>query len=477
MIATYEKANTKFPKDNWVLREKGLLHIWNGEIEKGKTIFKKLLLELGDKFYVWSEFSTCFNDNLKLKIAMLCKAIQLEKNEDFLGDVRLQLSNALIGAGLLENAFVELELYKTHRVEKGWKLSDTYEELKTRVKDISTSSLNGNTLLYQEFIPIAEEFVYQDISWTEVVLTDLWKNDNNAEKCNFSNGEDVNFSISKKRFKELRNVQIGNVFNFKLLETLKEGERRRRRVRKFSSRKIQRKSNLNYSPLMIKVSSKSNWSILKDEHAIIDYINVDKNVIHGITTKNETIFFKEDIRKYQQGDFVRGKRLKTERKEKIIIELKNISKSTWDDSISFFPIYKSVIDHVNFNKEIFHFVADINTDGIIRFHETKLKLQAGSIIEIRMVQKKNNKTGRMVNRILEINESAELSHNLIKEVKGELSLNYKGGISSEPDFGFVKDIYVPKNILKKNHVVFDCMVKAKAIFSNGKWRIFELKEV
>lgn len=79
LIQPYEKAIKLFPDDEWLLREKALLHLKNNEFELAIKIYKQLVLVLSDKHYVWQEFSDCIVSDNSLKIGMLSKALRLEK--------------------------------------------------------------------------------------------------------------------------------------------------------------------------------------------------------------------------------------------------------------------------------------------------------------------------------------------------------------------------------------------------------------
>jgi len=81
LIHSYEKAIKLFPDDEWLLREQALLHFKNNELELAIKIYKQLVLELGDKHYVWQEFSDCIISDNSLKIGMLSKALSLEKTK------------------------------------------------------------------------------------------------------------------------------------------------------------------------------------------------------------------------------------------------------------------------------------------------------------------------------------------------------------------------------------------------------------
>ena len=70
------------------------------------------------------------------------------------------------------------------------------------------SSIKNNQALYEQFITLAEEYAYQDINWSDFVLVDIWKNDKNRDRCKFTNGQEIEFSIGKQRFKSIRKAKI-----------------------------------------------------------------------------------------------------------------------------------------------------------------------------------------------------------------------------------------------------------------------------
>lgn len=489
LLDVYNLAVSKYPQDEWLKRERALLLIRNEDLDSAIEVYKSLVLELGDKAYIWKEFSSCFHDKNDLKIGMLSKALQLERNEDFLGDIHLELAQALIESSLLENAMVELSTYKRHREEKGWKLSETYNKLIAKTSDSSTT-LKNNKQLYEKFVPKAEEFAYQDIEWSSFVLYDVWKNpENNKERCNFTNGNGIDFSISKRRFKQLRNARIGNVFELKLHKEEKEPVKKEEPVNWrniYSAKQIEYK----YIPLLLKNSLKEDWSTLEDEIAVIDYINTEKNVIHVITAKNEEIFFKDDIQKYKVNDFILSKRLETKRKDEVRIELKNIKAIEKETAMDKFDKVLAVVDNINQEKNLFHFVANKTIHGIVRFRETDLRPTEGDVFEVRIAKKTDRKRNKVIYKAIELEETSERPGNLVKSIQGTLELKYKiGGYTRDfsdldedeireikPDFGFVNDFYVPKYILKKFNISCDCNVTAKAVFSGEKWKIIELEK-
>ena len=486
LLPIYSKAVKVYPEDKWLLRENALMLIKNNELQSAINIYRKLVLELGDKSYIWNEFSTCFKDKTDLKIGMLSKAIQLEKNEDFLGDTHIELAKILFDNGLIENCIVELNLYKRHRELKGWRLSELYIEISDKTKNQITS-LKDNKSLYGKYIPIAEQYAFEEIDWKEVILVDKWKNDEGKERIAFTNGKKIDFSIGSRRFNLLKQSSLGNVYKFKLYkqEIKKEDEA------KFDWMEKTISTEYKYIPLIVEKSEKSDWSILDDIYATVDYINTEKNIIHAITSDNKEVFFLKGEIQLQIGDFIIAKYYIKKVKDEIRIELKNIVKIDKKNAVVHFSKIIAVIDGVNKEKNLFHYVGNSTFQGIIRFTETDIIPEEGKFLEIYFASKVDKKHKKTIFKAIQISETEETNPNLIKSIKGNLELKYKRGggtvdfyaldkddnSNKSPDFGFVGNFYVPKNVLSENKITSNCNITATAIFSGDKWKIIKLEKV
>jgi len=492
LLPLYSKAVQLFPDDEWLLRENALLLIKNNELESAIGIYRKLVLELGDKSYIWSEFSSCFIivADKELKIGMLSKAIQLEKNEDFLGNIHLELAEALHDHGLIENCLVELNSYKCHRELKGWKPSKLFNELSDKTKSQNTN-LKDNKSIYEKYVPVAEQYAYKEIEWTEAILVDRWKNDEGKERVAFTNGKTIDFSIGSRRFNLLKNSSIGTVCKFKLYkQEIKEAVEA-----KFTWMDKITPKEYKFIPLIVEKSDKADWSILDDAYAAIDYINVEKKVVHAITADNKAVFFPQGKIQLQVGDFIKAKIFTKKIKGEIRIELKNISKTDKEDVIDKFPCNIAVIDWVSEEKQRFHFVISPEVQGVISFTDTELRPKEGESIKVSTVVKFDKKQNKQRIRVLQIEPTNESPSNLKKkDISGLLTLKFKmhgetlehedlgfedteEANSVKPDFGFISDYYVPKRLLEKNKISENCQVKASLIFAGNKWKIVNIERV
>ena len=478
LIKPYETAIKLFPDDEWLLREKALLHFKNNELELAIKIYKQLVLVLSDKHYVWQEFSDCIISDNSLKIGMLSKALSLEKNEDFLGDIHLGLAKVLIEENLLDNALVELETYKKHREIKGWKLSPSFEELSQKASSVK-QSLKDNQELYKKYIPFAENFAYADFDWTEVVLVDKWKDDKGKDRLAFTDGKTIEFAISKNRFEVLKQSELGQILKFKFhkQEIKKEVENR---FSWFGKNVI---TEYKYIPLIAEKSEKKYWEILEDTFAFVDYINKEKGIIHAITTENKEVFFPQIKPELQIGDFVTAKSYIKKVKEENRTELRQIQKIDKGSVIAKFQTQIAIVDGVNEQKQLFHFIISPKLQGIVKFTETNLRPKEGDFIKLTFATKiDKDKKSRV--KILSIELTEGVNPNLRKDITGLLEVKYKGDYEEEdlPDFAFIGDYYVPKYLLEKHSITEDCKVNARVIYGEDKmlrprWKVIKIQKI
>lgn len=478
LIQLYEKALKAFPNDEWLLREKALLHIKNNEFELAIQIYRQLVLELPNKHYVWQEFADCIVSDNSLKIGMLSKALSLEKNEDFLGNIHIDLAKVLIEENLLENSLIELDAYRKHREKKGWKLSPNFEEL-YQIATPSKSSLKDNRELYKKHIPFAENFAYSDFNWTEVVLVDKWKDNKGKDRLTFTDGKTIEFVVSQSRFELLKQVQLGQIFKFKLhkqkVDNKDEGT--------FGGFMKNSMTEYMYTPLITEKSERVHWDILEDTFAVVDYINTEKNVIHAITTKNNETFFPQVKPELQVGDFITSKSFIKKIKDESRIELRQIQKIEIESAISKFQTQIAIVDGVNEQKQLFHFVISSKLQGIVKFAETSLRPSEGDFIQLSYATKLTRE-GKLRVIVLKIEQTEDENQNLRKDIIGILQVKYKDYNYDQeiPDFAFIEDFYVPKYLLEKHLITTDCKVSARVIYAEDKmkrvrWKVIDIQKI
>ena len=152
----------------------------------------------------------------------------------------------------------------------------------------------------------------------------------------------------------------------------------------------------------------------------------------------------------------------------------------------------AVVDHINIQKELFHYVIDSRSDGIVKFCNTSIRPKIGSFIKIKYFKTHNKKTKKDKIHLVSIKQTNESKASLVKCLSGRITLKYKldGRTfdyedvvnkipeidTNKPDFGFVADYYVPKFMLNKKSVYKDCEVDVKVLFNGEKWSVFHLQK-
>lgn len=476
LIDLYDTAVKKFPDDDWNIRSKAQLHLRAGQLAQAKSIYKDLCLKMGEKFYIWSEFADCC-ENTEIKIALLCKALSLEKNEDFIGKIRLELARQLIKVQKYENAAVELVQYREHYAEMGWRI-DT--EIDTLWELCASSDLapGRNAAFYLENISIAEEHAYADIPYTEMVLVGKWKNDDGKVMMTFVDGDAIEFTTNKKRYPALNDSHEGQVWKFKLYkdETIKTVPD----IYSWCSPKTE--TIIKYIPLIVERSNTTDWSILPVKYGYVQHVNTEKKACHIYSTDSNLVYEHFEEHTLEKGDFVTFRQYTKKVKEEKRVFFKDIKKCDAAEGLAQFKSRIVAVDDVNTQKQLFHFVLGPKLiSGILHYDQTELRPSIGDFIKIhyfvrKIEDKKHPGQEKKVVEVLKAEATDEINRDLIKDIKGRLKLKYRSHYDDgEPDFAFIDDYYVHRTILHKYNIDSDCDVKAKVIYSgDGKWKVFEI---
>lgn len=478
LIDLYGTAVEKFPDDDWNIRSKALLYLRAGQLTKARSIYKELCLKMGDRYYIWSEFAECWKDS-KIKIALLCKSLSLEKNEDFIGKIRLNLARELIKAKYFENAAIELEQYKAHYTKMGWRIDADVDSLMAQCPSMA-SLKDKNASFYESQIPIAEEHAYADIPYTEMVLVDSWKNDDGKVMLSFVDGDSIEFATKNKRFPLLRDCKEGQVLRFKLYKD----ESVVTIPNEYSWQKPKKETITKYIPLAVAPSETPDWSILPVKFGYIQHINVDKKVYHIYSSESNFVYEHFEKQDFDKGDFVSFRQYSKKVKDEKKIFIKDIQKRDKSEAIEQFRSRIVAVDDVNEKLQLFHFVLGPNRiSGILHYDQTELRPSVGDCLKIHYYvrtteDKKNPGKERKVIEVLKAETSDEVNSSLVKDIEGLLELKYRNRFDDgDPDFAFIGDYYVHKTLLDKYNIISDCHVKAKVIYAgDGKWKVFELSK-
>jgi hypothetical protein len=475
MLSAYAKAIIKYPQDNFLNRDYALFLVKDNQLEKAAEIYRKLVIELAAQPYIWHEFSSCVTaEATGIRIGMLAKALSLQNDEAYLGDIRIDLATVLLESGRGTAALAQLKIYSSFRLQKRWPLGNRYAELVKLTENITE---NDDVDIFTDYIKTAEDFAFSAYEWTEVVAVEKWTDDKKRETMLLTNGNTISFITNSNRFSILNKAGVGSTFRCRVLTTVENQHSR------FSP------PVYHHTPLVIDGSDTEPWSPLPELVAVADYINSDKKIVHAITPSNEEIFFRDATGKLQKGNFIRARYYIKASEKGIRMEVCEPSLCEKKEAMPYFKQYLAVVDSVNIAKELFHYVVSPKIQGLVKFEEAPFVPDVGSILNIVVVSKKDQKNNKIIYRTLDLTLSDDSSP-LKKNISGLLELKYKrNGVTLgssdlefdteadfKPDFGFIGNYYVPKEILHETQIFLDTEVEATAIFTGEKWKVIDMKK-
>lgn len=470
LSSLYDVLMKHVKADEWILRQRATIYTWQQQYDSAISIYKQLLLDLSDKYYIWSELADYIQDNEDLKIGLLSKALLLERNEQYLGSIRLALADLFLRRDLKSEALYELNAYKRNHD----KVSNKYSELIRQLGD-STNIVSDNKKIYKKFATIAEEYAFSDIEAKEVTLVEKqakdWGND-----CIFTNGVNLTFQTNIRLFPFVMKEKIGTLFRVKYYEKkVKEQPSQDPFATLLMKPPIIRTK---YILLCISKIERPLWNEFPQKYGYVRNLNEDKKLLSIVTQDSKQVcqIYEKEWGNITKGDYVifRECVYKKEKEERIIIG--NTEKVDKGTALSNFKLGIAVVDNVNTNKELFHFTFGPGTiDGIVQFADTDLRPEVGQYLEMRYCITKNVK-GEYKALVLHIAETDEVNLNAVKTIQGHLTLGYRNDShNNAPDFAFIDNYYVHRSMLEKYCITEDCDVTAFAVYVGaGKWKVFEI---
>lgn len=196
---------------------------------------------------------------------------------------------------------------------------------------------------------------------------------------------------------------------------------------------------------------------------------------------NKEVFFPQIKPELQIGNFVTAKSYIKKVKDENRTELRQIQKIDKGSIIAKFQTQVAIVDSVNEQKQLFHFVISPKLQGIVKFIETNLRPKEDDFIKLTFATK-TDKDRKLRVKTLSIELTEEVNSDLRKDITGIIEMKYKNYDEEVPDFAFIGDYYVPKHLLEKHNITEDCRVNAKVIYGEDKmkrpkWKVIEIERI
>jgi len=150
---------------------------------------------------------------------------------------------------------------------------------------------------------------------------------------------------------------------------------------------------------------------------------------------------------------------------------KRDASTEWD----IFDEYIGVVDHINVQKKLIHFIVSRTIDGIIRFSDLKEKFNEGDGISVRVSQYKSKQGVRY---------SVITAKKTEKLIPDSIVKAFEGNVRESNGMGFTDDgIFVPPPVMRGDNINDDDWVSGKAILNYNKkrlewgWRVLNIDKV
>ncbi|MGL4994029.1 MAG: DUF7017 domain-containing protein [Bacteroidales bacterium] len=274
-------TESKFAKRKYALMLSGI-----GRKEEAYKLYLEMIKSLNE-WYVWHEIGMLSTDGT-IKLSCLCKALSLNKNEDFIGDLRLHAAEAFLSLDFTEEAQRELYYYNKNRELKGWSKSSTFTRL---VREIAIpEQLTKKITNYLSFTSECEELIYHDLPVDHLILLSIYKDKEDKIKCRLSDKSgDITLVVHQKRYHDLLQAKQHDIFECRIL---KDGVGARTYYKALTLRKVETPHS-QVHPFYI-------------QNGTVVYFNQEKRHYKVILHKDQYCYFSANqiSEKWQIGDTV-----------------------------------------------------------------------------------------------------------------------------------------------------------------------------
>jgi len=465
----YEKAANVYANDDTIQRNLAKLYIATGEKDKALEKYKALARDFSSKSYIWKDLSELV-DGSKLKIAILSKFFILQREENMMGDARLKMAEAMIAEGMLAEAATELEQYKVYRNKNAWNIPNAYDILSSKLSGTKSSAPN-NKAVYARMSPDADEFIFGDIPWQDALLTDKM-NKNGKIRCRIE-GDGFYAHVSENRFPILKKMKPVSALRVKVKPVSDDSTD--------SSGRME---------VVLLKQSDGDTKIpgVEEKVCFISNVNSERGMMYLVSSQMESIPAKigKDSHKFATGDFVLAEVFTRPSNQigkdgitrPVVMDMKDIDR---DEALKHFKYELAVVDGVNAEKKLFHFVSEGGRkSGVVHYEETSLRPTLGDFVEV-CFNSFRNKEGIMRITIIDAKAAEEGAEDrsIRREYEGPVSLKGEDSFSSSTwKYGFAGDYYIDAALIRRHGLTPSSRIKAYATrVSIDRWKIAKITEV
>lgn len=454
-----EKAIKHSPDNIWLpYYNAKLLHL----VHRNKEAIEFLIQVVKDKisdYWVWSLMSELvMEENRETAISCLCKALLCRGEDKFINNVRLKFAELLILNEHWNEAKFEIETVVKSKKEEGAVVSEkliNYQKTEWYQKALDKKSNND---FYNAHKQLAEEFIFHSLPWMNASLGETFTIPERPDKPRRKifiqlPNEIIDQAVSDKKFNTWKNYKVGESIKIK-------GE--------------YDKDNLFQIYLLDKRNTGENWDIFNWHNGIITQI-VNKETDKSTSIRVSIILNKQLIEGFVDTSCIVGKiplvdglpifvkyfakAVTVAYRTEFRIKIHSISARNQGILWDIFPEYIGIIDHINEDKAIAHYIVNKKINGTIKLNQVDEEIQVGSKLSLKLKEvKADNETYFKV-----------LSCNVTdKEPTASILRKFAGEINLSSSFGFADEVFIENSLLSQHNILDGSIISGMAILNFNK---------
>lgn len=197
--------------DIWVQRQLGRIAYWTGETEEAVECYKRVIRKQGSQYFIWSELGNILRESdPDLYLGCLFKAVSLQRDEQFIGPVRLDIAEELIRRDMPERALYQLSRFAKSHEHPTARL----QSLVKMIPDPDKIQEDAHTDFAGEYVRRAEELICGKSEQAVFTLVRRWTRKSDGKHfAQLCHADGLVARVPVRRFRMLENAPIGSLYD------------------------------------------------------------------------------------------------------------------------------------------------------------------------------------------------------------------------------------------------------------------------
>ncbi len=150
-----------------------------------------------NEFWLWDFLGDIyFSEDKDIALACYCKALLKQKDINFVAKIKMKLVYYFIYQEEFDRAKTELQQIIDYKQAHSQRITDEIQQFSLEPWFQQANYLDSNTDFYLQFVPLAEQLLYQDLPWVSAVLGDTFEHNSKLNRKLFIQTGNIPTEIS-----------------------------------------------------------------------------------------------------------------------------------------------------------------------------------------------------------------------------------------------------------------------------------------